>query len=460
MLVHQFFKRFSRGFASAAGRRFRSDKSGNVAIIFAMSLVPIMLCLNIAIDVTRSTDEKSRLDAAVDSAVLFAVAKAAQSGGSADYAMLAKSAQGYFDSQVGNMPNLTISPLAISVSKSGTSSTILQAVASYSGTIQSWVKNPISGEMVTIPISGYARAEIALPSYIDFYLLLDNSPSMGLAASPAEITKMRTATTAAGVETCEFACHSGSGDTYSIARTNNIQLRVDLLAQATSALTASALKTQNKSGLPNQFRMGIYSFSDAVTVLSASSESAQKKYTSDNGLLKDLAAAGTIASGMELAPYKDDGNYFLTDFTKAFSAMNKIVSAPGDGSTAKVPQKYVFFVTDGVQDLPQGASSMTNPLYTQYDYWGHTLGPIDPKVCTTLKNKGVKIAVLYTTYYATVQGDSPLYDNNIAHWKNDIPSTLASCASPGFFYTADSSGIQAAMAKMFQDAVKSARITH
>src|ERR1044072_5272456 len=42
----------------------------------------------------------------------------------------------------------------------------------------------------TVPVRGSATAANTLPVFIDFYLLLDNTPSMGVAATPADVATM------------------------------------------------------------------------------------------------------------------------------------------------------------------------------------------------------------------------------------------------------------------------------
>ena len=50
-----------------------------------------------------------------------------------------------------------------------------------------------------------------MPPNIDFYLLLDNSPSMALPADTAGITQMQNLTpTQDGGNSCAFACHQAS----------------------------------------------------------------------------------------------------------------------------------------------------------------------------------------------------------------------------------------------------------
>ena len=57
----------------------------------------------------------------------------------------------------------------------------------------------------TTTVIGSSTAQAGLTTNIDFYLLLDNSPSMNIAATSAGITTMVAATSAQGG--CAFACH-------------------------------------------------------------------------------------------------------------------------------------------------------------------------------------------------------------------------------------------------------------
>ena len=47
-------------------RRFRNDTSGAVAIIFALATLPVMIGAGMAIDIVRSNDAQSELQAALD----------------------------------------------------------------------------------------------------------------------------------------------------------------------------------------------------------------------------------------------------------------------------------------------------------------------------------------------------------------------------------------------------------
>ena len=80
------------------------------------------------------------------------------------------------------------------------------------------------------------------------------------------------------------------------------------------------------------------------------------------------------------------------------------------------------------------------------------------------RSRGVVISILYIPYQkispvnASFAGDEDdAANNNIAN----IPANLQSCASPGFFYTANSpADITTALNAMFNQALVSAHITN
>ena len=78
----------------------------------------------------------------------------------------------------------------------------------------------------SIPIAGMAQSTTMTPPNIDFYLLLDNSPSMAVAATTAGINTMVANTP----DKCAFACHESDtspNDYYGLARKLGVTLRID-----------------------------------------------------------------------------------------------------------------------------------------------------------------------------------------------------------------------------------------
>jgi Flp pilus assembly protein TadG len=56
-----------------AGRRFAADQAGNVSLLFALSLIPVMGIIGMGIDYSQLSRRKATLDGLADSASLAAV---------------------------------------------------------------------------------------------------------------------------------------------------------------------------------------------------------------------------------------------------------------------------------------------------------------------------------------------------------------------------------------------------
>ena len=83
--------------------------------------------------------------------------------------------------------------------------------------------------------------------------------------------------------------------------------------------------------------------------------------------------------------------------------------------------------------------------------------------CTNIKNRGITIAILYIPYQP-ISDASTIFDNEDGYANSNIaniPAALQTCASPNFFYTANSpADINSSLLSMFQQAVNTAHITN
>jgi len=178
-------------------------------------------------------------------------------------------------------------------------------------------------------------------------------------------------------------------------------------------------------------------------------------------LSSSLSSAKAAAGNIDLMTVKgqNENNDQDTNFTNIFPQINSAVSAPGAG-TSSAPLKYLFFVSDGVAD--EYNTSCLKPTTG-----GRCQSPLNPALCTIIKNRGIKIAVLYTTYLALPTNS--WYNKWIAPFNvgpygpspnSEIANNMASCASPGlFFEVSPTQGISEAMNALFQKAVAEARIS-
>ncbi|MGH7085241.1 MAG: pilus assembly protein TadG-related protein, partial [Acetobacteraceae bacterium] len=135
-----------------------------------------------------------------------------------------------------------------------------------------------------------------------------------------------------------------------------------------------------------------------------------------------------------------------TDYDAAMNGINAIMPNPGSGTTlpGDTPQEVLFFVTDGVEDEDVNG--------------GRQMSVINTDLCSAIKNRGIRIAVLYTEYLPLPTNS--FYNSNIAPFQSTIGPTLEACASPGLYFEVKTGGdISAAMAALFQLAVQSAYLS-
>src|SRR5580700_11829690 len=237
---------FSRLFRNALDQmsRFRRNEGGTMALFVALSSIPIIFSVGAGIDYSTANMAKSKLDAVADAAALAAVDHNAISG-TADDAKT--TATNVFNAEAVNLRNVTMGPVTVTVTDANGGRT---AVVSYTAT----KTNTFMG-LMGIPsttISGSASSAAGLSVNINFYLLLDNSPSMNIAATTAGINTMVSHTSAQGG--CAFACHETNPaadnlgnphgeDNYTLAQALGVALRIDLLGQAMTSLVQYAQAT-------------------------------------------------------------------------------------------------------------------------------------------------------------------------------------------------------------------------
>ena len=143
----------------------------------------------------------------------------------------------------------------------------------------------------------------------------------------------------------------------------------------------------------------------------------------------------------------------MTAFDDTLKAMEKAIPKPGTGYGGDEPDKYMFFVSDGVADHAKSIYCKKKTKGTRCQE------PIDTKYCDKIKKNGVKIAVLYTTYLPLPTNG--WYRDWIMPFQNQIAPQMQACASPGlFFEVSPSQGIEAAMKALFEKTIAVARITH
>ncbi|HEX2812485.1 MAG TPA: pilus assembly protein TadG-related protein [Sphingopyxis sp.] len=201
----------SRRPAAALARflaRLKGDQKGGVYLILGFALIPLTFIVGFGVDYARAMSLQTRLNAAADAAALAAVAPSMiLESNSVSTAAATK----MFNSQAAELSgyrDLQMTPV-ITDGTSGSSGALgylRQATVSYSAKSINMFAGLLGAD--TLTVSGTASASAAQPPNVDFYLAMDNSPSMLLPATSDGVSKIIEATkSSAKPNGCAFACH-------------------------------------------------------------------------------------------------------------------------------------------------------------------------------------------------------------------------------------------------------------
>ena len=427
-------------------KRWRSDRKGNIAVITALLAVPLITAAGGAIDIGRLASVHSRLVDSADAASVGSVGKYSAAMNAAalmvtDGPIPAGVAQAnkIFNADVATTPDVTVNNLGITVARVGQ---IVTSNVTVSASMPTYFLR-MAG-ISTLNTTATSVSNNSLPTFIDFYVLLDNTPSMGIGATPTDVATLEGGTPGQ----CAFACHdtTTNNNNYTIARSLGVTLRIDVLRQATQSLMTTAQSTET---LVNQFRMGIYTFG---------ASSAAPGFYTISPPTTNLTAAQTTAGTIDLMTVPGQGynNDQDTNFNNVLTGANAAITAPGTGASSLTPQKVLFLVSDGMNDSAySGSCANGNNI-------GGTrcVGPVDTTLCTAIKNRGIKIAVLYTTYSASALATDSWSVSNVVPYIPNVSPTMQACATTGYFFeVSPTQGISAAMNALFQKAVANAHIS-
>ena len=488
-------------------RLFR-NRRGNVSMMYALVAPVLVFGGGAAIDYGRAAQIHTKLNAAADAAALAALTPAMlqQSTSVAQAAAVSM-----FNGLTNGIPGLTAGATQVTVTVTVGSTALTRNVSvSYSASVNTMFAQVLG--VSALPVQGFSDASAQAPPNIDFYVLLDNSPSMSLPATQAGITQMQSLTANEATGGCAFACHQAStnnGDTagnpcsdgttptlnssmntaspassgiycntskhgaqidnYALARKNSITLRLDELNSGISTLlqTASTTAQSTQFSTPPAYRFSIYSmdslWSIGLSQIMPLTSSYISTWTSDSanfGVMEMYSnnndCANSACSSSTSTPGGDVGTSFDDSLGKL--SQTSYIPKPGNGTNqhGDTPQEVLFIVTDGVEDEESGGSRLQQAI----NDLGNAPGGNSSSTnwCTTIKNRGIEIAILYTDYLA-VPANS-WYESWIAPVQSDIGPALQACATPGLFYDAAiGSDLGQALSALFAAVTKSGHLT-
>lgn len=439
-------------------KAFGNDRKGAIAVMFAVSLIPILTLFAFTVDYGVVSLTKSKLNAAADSSVLTATIVAANAyvGNGGDFARAqaaGKSAgEQWYDNQL-QLAGFSMDPAPPLPSINITLDvTTFNSTLSYTATSPSYFVSLLGRSFYEL--SGTANSTYTLPGYLDLLMMIDNSPSMTIIADLANwpgyadyLYARNNALwkRAAQSKDCMFACHepntvadasSPKTDLYYIAEEYAKKIGINLLRiDVVGAAIQSVLQTVQATQANDHYRVGLYTFNDTVQQIFA--------------LGSDFSGAATAAKAI-LPLASGSGSH--TNFPTSVSAMiDKGYLTPAkDGLSSQTPKKVLLLITDGTNNI--GNENIT---------------PFDSAQCQKIKNLGIVIYVMYTQYYPVKQyyPGSPnakkgsenwydsVYENHVRRFQSptdQIQANLRNCASTSdkYYSVSDAASIKIALTKI------------
>jgi Flp pilus assembly protein TadG len=559
---------------------FGRNSKANVAVIFAIACIPMLTAVGCAVDYSLAVRMRSKMQAAADAASVGSISQSSPGYAAAELmtgdgsvtAGVTDATNIFMGNLCGPQPggcsnvtgysNLTVTP---TVTKSGTT---LTSVVTFNAQVPTTFLKVIGFQ--TLPISSTSSSSAAMSTYLDFYLMLDVSGSMGLPSTSgpnSEMTRLSAINPDNKVQYptgCTLACHfapqgsacvddpkvtpptnypanppttttaytqqystssycmgyvysrlsqsalakminspsSATGPyglkqvpglpdamlknlntaldgspnslitgnsaslSYSLTAATScptagtdacIQLRLDAVGYAVTQLISLAQYTEAKTNVTNQFRIGLYPFIEKLypyfpLTSSIATSSPINTAAANLATLLDTNMNSNLGSGG-------------THIDVALNSMNTTITSVGSGNASTNTQPFVFLVTDGAQDpqtkgVPNGGWSGSNHATVLSDASQVTF----PKACQTLKNRGIIIGVLYIPYEPISPVNASFANDEDDAANNNIPnisSSLSTCASPKFFFTASTpQDINTALQTMFNQSLVTAHITN
>lgn len=388
--------------------KFISDDRGSIAVTFGLSVFAFVGAVALSVDMARLYAAQTSLQQMADSATL---AGATYLRDSPDDAIELAAAS--FDSQKAKHTHAISRTISL-----GANDTI---AAQATATVEMYFGRAFGAQFVNVTVQSEAKFQTG---FMDVFLLLDVSASMGLAATPASASLLKQLTkpylNASGnpayiaEQGCAFACHQregwefGTGSALDFARGNNIPLRWDIVTAASKTMADTLLGTNTQQGSTGIIRVGAYSFGDTL-----------------NKVFDPTAIPGNVSFNSTSLLQ------FNTQLNTSLGEVVANIGTSGDGSQQGTPRKVVVLATDGVD----GARGLAHQ-------------PVDPAKCDLIKAAGIAIAVIDVRYEKDLT--SPFFVDAVLPFYDQISPALQACASSPDLYiqASDAASIQAAFSKM------------
>jgi Flp pilus assembly protein TadG len=254
--------------------RFRSDQRGNLAVIFAVATVPLISAIGCAIDYSEATRIKAKLQSAADAAAVASISQNS-SGWLAASLMTSNGEVTVAETDATNIFNGNINASTSLFTKKAVTSVVTKTGPALTATVTFSADVPVTFMQVVgfskLTVTGSSAASSSLPLYLDFYLALDVSGSMGLPSTAAGQTALNNVNPdnyGQYPSGCTLACHfsvqnvcTDTGTNAQKFKTNSYCMGFAFTRVDQTALTSLLNVKATKNGVKNSTALG---FPDSV----------------------------------------------------------------------------------------------------------------------------------------------------------------------------------------------------
>jgi len=454
---------------------FSRARDGNIAVLFALTALPLIIAVGGALDYGFCLSNKSALQSASDAAALGGAQAAniymSQNGTS--------SAQVTQAIQVGNAAAQSIFTANIKAIGSETTATLTATttVASSAPTVVATAKSTYSPYLLrlvgikSIPLTVTSTTTMS-PSnnYYQIIFVVDVSGSMSVGGDSTTIVNMENSPSFQ----CGFACHDPNnlelvtatnyadanptsaavksvgpyycptsscpmvystnfGDKRSLAKKYGYNLKIDYANTAIQSFMNQLVSYNTK--FPGRYTVGIDTFGTNFKVLQAPTT--------------NISTAATTASQIDVEAVTGPvavTNWGWTFTTNGLASALGNITNMGNGSSPTKMLTYVIFLTDGVEDIP---GSQIYGRQADLNYLTE---------CTSLKNAGVNMFTIWAPYYNIPNDDQ--YNILVAPLSSQLPTTMHACASNQnqYFQANDGPSITAAVNATFNTIIANSKL--
>jgi len=424
-------------------KKFRTNRQGNIAILFAVLMALLALAISVAITYSRMVQTKQVLQGAVDAAALAAVTDL-----DADLLTLddrEKIAESSYIINTGEVGDELFAPV-ISVTETNQ---VFTVEVSGRAKVNHFLGVLLPKSFSFVEASAKALSASGEPPHVNLFFMVDNSASMGIGQTLNDQMLMLNDNNVfeeTGVRACAVACHqnrNGKSSTYTYYKEQGVRLRLDA---ARDALL----------GFLNQVRDNPAETANTKISISTGSE----RFISPNvhRLEPNITTAINAANAFELAPFAGGGRVALdqTNISGFLSTLNNELTSIGDGTTSNRPKVYALLLTDGIEnfffqsntfndgDAVISNNSIIDPVDNNF-----RIQTMNPQICSRLKARGVEVIVMNVEYIVPrflrvgndiipfEEFDDPLGNARleaVIELVKDVEGPMQECASSPEFY--------------------------